>query len=140
MGIQFPAATERHESQSMDEIEARMGLEPLDALQEQRATMVEELAALRAFATSFDGKRRAVRAVILLEIRDRLKEKGEKVPGHELLTDEACADSRYQTWLENAEEKLARKETLEFRVLEISETIQRGQMAGRFVTAERFGG
>lgn len=89
--------------QTPRDIESRIGVHSLDVLQADRAQYMSELASLRAFEKSFDGNRRAFRAVIVLEIRDRFTQDGKKAPGHELLTDEACADVRYRDWLVMAE-------------------------------------
>lgn len=125
---------------SMREIEARMQIDPLDVLQADRSQHVEELAQLRAFEKGYEPTRKAFRSVRIIQLRDGYIERGEKVPGWDLLEAEACADQSYLDWLDEATTQLARKEVLEFRVLEITEAINRGQVAGRYVTAERFGG
>jgi hypothetical protein len=118
------------------EVEARIGVDSIEVLQADRAQYMSDLATLRAFDKAFDGERKAVRSVILIEIRDKMVSEGKKAPGFDLLEAEASADPRYRTWLDQATTKLATKETLDMRVQEITELINRDQALIRFATAE----
>lgn len=120
------------------DIEARMGLIPLEELLAERDTLVSRLARLRAVygpGGTFDAQRKIELSKAQALVRAQATLEGKKVT--EAYLDEAahCADS-YVQCITDATSERADWITLEERVAGIDFTIQRGQAVARFLASE----
>ena len=122
----------------MTEIESRMGLPSLESTLAKRQELVEESAMLRAKYGPWgvwDAVRKSRLSAIKMECRARAVEASRKVT-EAYLDDEAHADDRYVALIEEATLGKARLTELEAKIEETDAIIRRGDMLGRYLTAE----
>lgn len=125
---------------SVREIEARVGVDFLDVVQEDRRRAVAQLAPLAArvgTASVYDARRKAFRCALANEIGARLTaERNGKHPAEAELERLAAGDPRYRAWLDAAEEEMARYHLLRDEVDRYTEIINRGQALIRWSANE----
>lgn len=120
------------------EIQDRMGIDPLEELLAERDDLVKQVAPLRArhgsFGT-FDALRKVELATIAASLRAQAVLDGRKVT--EAGLDEAAhADSRYIQFVTTATLEKAEWAMLENRIQGVNDTINRGNVVGRFLAQE----
>ena len=124
---------------AMAAAEARMGLEPIETLLDERAHLVEQVADLRAkygpFGV-FDHIRKTELAQLRVRLRAQYTAAGVKRVTNDQLDDEAHAHPDYLGLITHALADRAKWVKLEERIAAIDYTINRGQSVARFVTAE----
>lgn len=118
------------------EMEARVGIDPLDALQAKRAAAVAKAAPLRALRDTFDARRKAERGKVLQLLNNERREKGEKDLAATLAETVASGDPRYVAFLDEAAFAFARLAILEDEIQAYTEIINRGQVLARFAANE----
>lgn len=125
------------------EIEARMGVQPIDELLDARSTLVEDCATLRARHGGFgtwDHERKSMLAGIKSALRARYVRDGVKVTEAQL-DDEAHASPDYREFITTATLERAEWLRAENKINRIDQTINRDQALARFITSEtRLGG
>lgn len=120
------------------EIQDRMGIDPLEELLSERDALVKQVAPLRArhgsFGT-FDALRKVELATIAASLRAQAVLDGRKVT--EAGLDEAAhADPRYIQFVTTATLEKAEWAILENRIQGVNDTINRGNVVGRFLAQE----
>ena len=120
------------------EIEARMGIAPLEQLQDERRTLVDRSATLAARFGSF-GTWDAERKIILSGIKAMLRAQAvrDKVRTTEgSLDDEAHGHPDYRDFITRSTSERAEWIKLDRRIQDITERVNRGQMLGKFAAWE----
>lgn len=124
---------------TMHEVEARMGLTPIDELLAKRRSAVETVATLRAkygsFGT-FEHERKIELARIKARIRAELTASGANKVTNDQIDDLAHADPAYVDAIITATQQRAEWVRLEAKIEAIDMYIQRGQAIARFLAAE----
>lgn len=118
------------------EIESRIGVAPLDQLQEERSVLVAKVAPLRAMFGMFGGfdpRRKVLLSIATLRQRN---EAGEKKPTDKVLDAMAHADEMYTDWLDHTEVARGEWIVLEDQIAILTERIQRDNALIRYVTSE----
>lgn len=120
------------------DLEARIGLVPIESLLAERDTLVQQVAELRArhgaFGT-YDALRKVQLATIAAKLRAQALATGTKVT--EASLDEAAhASPEYADFITQMTEEKAAWAIQENRITSISDTIQRGNVIGRFLASE----
>lgn len=120
------------------ELEARIGIEPLESLLAERHELVQHVADLRArhgpFGTWGDLRKTEL-ATIAQSLRARALKDNVKMT-EAALTDAAHADARYIEFITEATKERARLTIAEDRIQAINERILRDNALAKFVTAE----
>lgn len=122
----------------MADIEARMGIVPVEELLAERRRLVEQVAELRArhgsFGT-FDAERKSKLATIKMMLRARAAR--DQIKKTEMaLEDEAHAHPDYVEFVAAATMERARLTKVEALIDSIDATIQRANAVARYLTAE----
>jgi chorismate mutase len=131
-GGQLPPAS------PMAVMEAKMGLEPIENLLDERQRLVDQVADLRAQFGPY-GLFDAQRKIELSQIRQRIRLQAlrDKIKmSNDAVDDAAHADEAYVAFILVANQERARWVRLEERIAAIDYTINRGQAVARFATAE----
>lgn len=126
------------EHRSLEALEARAGLESLDALQARRRTISDRITALEAVhgpGGIWDERRRSLRGVIATELREHLRMEGRKVTEAEI-EDASNADPRYIAFLDSGLEERIEYLTLKTQRDEITERIKNREFAMLAYNAE----
>lgn len=121
------------------EMEARVGVDSLEALQAERRKVVVQLAELRARygpGGTADAQRKAHRSAIASEIADRMTRETGKKPSEAEVERLAAGDSRVQAWLDRTEREMADYFLLETQATEWTERINRDQALIRYAANE----
>lgn len=123
---------------TLGDIESRMGLPSVESLLAERDTLVQQIATLRAkhgpFGT-FEALRKIELATIASSLRARALSEVRKIT--EAAIDEAAhADERYVRFMAEATQEKAEWAVQENRIVGIGETINRGNVIGRYLAAE----
>lgn len=120
------------------EVESRLGIDPLEWLLAERDDLVKQVAPLRArhgsFGT-FDALRKVELATIAASLRAQAVLDGRKVT-EASLDESAHADSRYIAFIATATLEKAEWAVLENRIQGVNDTINRGNVVGRFLAQE----
>ena len=118
------------------EIEARVGIAPLDALQADRRALVTQVAPLRALYGpfgGFDARRKVLLAICASEAREGARE---VKTTEAAITDAAHAHDAYRDWINRSELERAEYIVLEDAITAITERIHRDNALIRYVTSE----
>lgn len=123
---------------TIGEIESRMGLPTLESLLAERDTLVKQVAILRAthgpFGT-YEAMRKMQLASIGAILRAKAAEAGVKIT--EAAIEEGSHSHRdYLTFVTRATQEKAEWIVAENRITGINDTIQRGNVIGRYLAAE----
>lgn len=116
----------------------RLGIVPLEGLLAERDALVKQVAPLRAKYGSFgtwDSIRKIELAKLAGIIRAKALESGKRLSNDEV-DDLSHADPRYQDFVIEATRQRGEWTILENRISGIEETINRGQVIGRFLANE----
>lgn len=123
---------------TMGEIESRVGIPSLESLHAERDELVKVAADLKARHGSF-GSYEALRKVewcrIATAIRTQAIADGTKMT-EAAIEQAAHASGQYIDWLTNATLEKAKWATIENRINDIADLIQRGNVICRYLTAE----
>jgi hypothetical protein len=123
---------------TLGEIESRVGIPSIESLLAERDTLVKEAGPLRAKHGSFgtyDDERKVLLAQLAVTLRAKALETGTKVT--EASLDQAAhAHPDYVRWVADAIVEKARYFELENRIDGIGDTIRRGDVIARYLTAE----
>jgi len=120
------------------EVEARMGLIPLEELHQERDELVSQIARLRATygpGGTFEALRKIELSKAAAVVRAQATLEGKKVTEAYLDEMAHCSDG-YIQFITQATTDRADWIVLEERITSIEFTIQRGQCVGRFLAAE----
>lgn len=120
------------------ELEARIGIEPLESLLAERHELVQQVADLRARHGSFGtwgDLRKTELATIAQSIRARAIAETRKMT-EAAIEEAAHADPRYVEFITDATRERARLTIAEDRIQAINDRIMRDQALARFVSAE----
>jgi hypothetical protein len=126
-------------ARTRSDIELAIGVEPIEDVQRNRRTAMEQLAPLEAKygpGGTHDAIRKQYRAAIATEIGLALETKRGKQPSEAELERLAGADPRYAGFLANAEREIAAYHLLKLRVTECTEIINRDQALVRYAANE----
>jgi len=118
------------------EIEARVGIAPLDALQADRRALVAQVAALKGLYGpfgGFDARRKVLLAICASEAREAARE---VKTTEAAITDAAHASDAYRDWITRTELERAEYIVLEDAITAITERIHRDNALIRYVTSE----
>jgi hypothetical protein len=118
------------------EIEARVGIAPLDALQADRRALVTQVAALKGLYGpfgGFDARRKVLLAICASEAREAARE---VKTTEAAITDAAHAHEAYRDWITRTELERAEYIVLEDAITAITERIHRDNALIRYVTSE----
>jgi len=118
------------------EIEARVGIAPLDALQADRRALVAQVAALKGLYGpfgGFDARRKVLLAICASEAREAARE---VKTTEAAITDAAHAHDAYRDWITRTELERAEYIVLEDAITAITERIHRDNALIRYVTSE----
>ena len=118
------------------EIEARVGIAPLDALQADRRALVTQVAALNGLYGpfgGFDARRKVLLAICASEAREAARE---VKTTEAAITDAAHAHDAYRDWITRTELERAEYIVLEDAITAITERIHRDNALIRYVTSE----
>mgnify|MGYP001611761554 FL=1 len=118
--------------------EARLSIQPIEELHDQRRTLVERHAALKADHGSFgkwDHKRKTLLAGVKMKLRAQYAAAGARV-SNDQVDDEAHAHPDYTTFVTESTLKAAEWIRVENAIQEINELIQRDNLLGRHVSQE----
>lgn len=123
---------------TLGEMEQRLGLPPIEVLLAERDELVKQVAPLRAkhgpFGT-FDALRKIELATLSALHRAKAVQDERKVT--EAALDElAHSDGRYAQFIADGTREKAELAILENRIIGIGDTIQRGNVVGRYLAAE----
>jgi hypothetical protein len=119
------------ETRNTEALEARAGIENLDALQARRRKIAEKITALEAVhgpGGIWDERRRSLRGVIATEIREHLRDEGRKVTEAEI-EDRSNADPRYIAFLDAGLDERIEYLTLKTQRDELTERIKNREFA-----------
>ena len=122
----------------MADLEARMGLRPVEELLAERDTLVEQSATLHARHGAwgtFDAERKAKLSVIAALLRAQALRDGVKVT-EASLTEAAHASDEYMMFVTQATSERASLYLLESKISNIDATITRANVVARFLAAE----
>lgn len=124
----------------MAEAEARAGIQPVDELLDERATLIDKVAPLRAMYGSF-GTWDAMRKILLSQIKGRIRAEATRDKTARKLTndqvdEEAHEDGEYIEFIADSTKDRATWIRLEAKVEAIDSKIMRGQAIVRFVSSE----
>jgi hypothetical protein len=123
---------------ALAEIEARMGLPPLEGLLAERDELVQRAADLRAkhgpFGT-YDALRKVEWATIATTLRAKAFAAGEKMT-ESAIEQAAHADPRYMEFITHATREKAEWAIAENRITGIGDTILRANAIARYLAAE----
>lgn len=148
MSAGTPLANQRHDSVPYDpadkpewpetELESRIGIAPLEQLQDERRTLVDRSAIMGArfgsFGT-FDHERKIILSGIKAVLRAQaVRDKVKVTEGS--LDDEAHDHSDYRDFITQATKDRAEWIKTDRRIQDITERINRGQMLGKFAAWE----
>lgn len=124
----------------MSEIESRAGVQPIDELLDERDTLVQKVANLRAVYGSF-GTWEAQRKMMLARLKGQVR--AESLRGttarkltNDQIDDEAHDHPEYMDFITTATKERATWIVLESKIEAIDFRIQRGQAVVRFASAE----
>lgn len=120
------------------ELEARIGIEPLESLLAERHELVQQAANLRARHAAFGtwgDLRKTELATIAQSLRARALKDNVKMT-EAAVTDAAHADPRYIEFVIQATKERAQLTVAEDRIQAINERIMRDNALAKFVTAE----
>jgi hypothetical protein len=123
---------------SQSEVEAEMGLRPIEELLARRAQLIRDVAPLRALYGSFgtfDDMRKVELSRIKGLIRAEATAEGRKV-SNDIVNDEAHAHPDYVDYITKATNERAHWVNLEGKVEAIEWYIRRGQSVASYLTAE----
>lgn len=126
------------EQRSLEALEARAGLESLDALQARRRKTAERITPLEAVhgpGGIWDERRRSLRGVIATEIRELARLEGRKTTEAEV-EDRSNADPRYIAFLDSGLEERIEYLTLKTQRDELTERIKNREYAMLAYNAE----
>ena len=118
------------------EIEARVGIAPLDALQADRRALVTQVAPLKGLYGpfgGFDARRKVLLAICASEAREGARE-GKVTEA--AITDAAHAHEAYRDWIDRTEQQRAEYIVMEEAISAITERIHRDNALIRYVTSE----
>jgi hypothetical protein len=118
------------------EIEARVGIAPLDELQADRRALVAQVAALKGLYGpfgGFDARRKVLLAICASEAREAARE---VKTTEAAITDAAHAHDAYRDWITRTELERAEYIVLEDAITAITERIHRDNALIRYVTSE----
>ena len=118
------------------DIERFIGVDPVEQLHSRRRALWQQHAALYARVQVWDAKRKKLVSLINVEIANRYRASGAKVPAADLIAAEAHADERYVRFLDRAEADIAAWAIVEDDIKSIDELINRDQRIIGFATAE----
>lgn len=133
-----PVAAQRELTGTVqEEIELRAGVEPIEALHDERRHLVQLNSRVRAMHGS-NGIYKDVRDLELAKAGARVRENwtGEKAPSEAYVAANAPLDKEYQRWLEQQVSDKAHFEVIDDRITAITEMINRGQALLRYVSSE----
>ena len=122
----------------LSDLEARIGIPPLEELHAERDALVIRAAPLRARhgpGGVWDDQRRVLRSTIAMRLRGEAELASRKVT-EAFLEDAAQADPLYGEFIAAGLREKAAWFELENQIMSITETINRGQVLARFATAE----
>lgn len=131
--------TEQWTERTRRDLEATVGVEPIESLQADRRQIIEELAPLRAKygpGGTWDAQRKAHRSAVANALGLAIHKETGKKPSEAELERLAAGDERVQTWLDDAEKEMAEYFKLEIRATELTELINRDQALIRYATME----
>lgn len=114
------------EQRSLESLEARAGLESLDALQARRRRIAERITSLEAVhgpGGIWDERRRSLRGVIATEIREIARMESRKMTEAEV-EDRSNADPRYIAFIDSGLEERIEYLTLKTQRDELTERIK----------------
>lgn len=124
----------------MAEAESRAGVQPIDELLDERASLVAKVAPLRAVYGSF-GTWEAQRKMMLARLKGQIR--AEMLKGstarrltNDQIDDEAHDHPEYMEFITKATKERATWIVLESKIEDIDFRIQRGQAVVRFASAE----
>jgi hypothetical protein len=123
---------------TLGDIESRVGIPSIESLLAERDTLVREVATLRARHGSF-GMYNDQRKVLLAQLSATLRAKAieaETKVTEASLEEASHAHPDYIQWLAGMLLEKAQYFELENRIEGIGETIRRGDVIGRYLTAE----
>jgi len=118
------------------EIEARVGITPLDVLQAERRELVAQVAPLKGLYGpfgGFDARRKVLLAICASEARDKARD---AKTTEAAINDAAHAHDAYRDWIARAELERAEYIVLEDAITAITERIHRDNALIRYVTSE----
>ena len=119
-------------------IEARLSIQPIEELHDQRRLLVEKHAALKADHGSFgkwDHKRKTLLAGVKMKLRAQYVANGVKI-SNDQLDDEAHAHPDYIVFVTDSTLKAAEWIRAENAIQEINELVQRDNLLGRHASQE----
>ena len=118
------------------EIEARVGVTPLDELQADRRALVAQVAPLRGLYGpfgGFDARRKVLLAICATTAREGARDT--KIT-EAAITDAAHAHEAYRDWINRSELERAEYIVMEDAISAITERIHRDNALIRYVTSE----
>lgn len=130
-------------SNPMTAAEHRMGIQPLEELQAERADLVEKVATLRAQYGTF-GTAEHLRKIELARIKGLIRaetvrdqKKGERGKSNDQIDDEAHFHRDYIEFVARQTVERAQWVRLEEKINDIDAVVMRGQAIARFAASER---
>lgn len=132
-------ATSAQDARTRRDLEAMIGLDPIEVLQADRRALVEEVAPLRARygpGGTWDAQRKAHRSAVANRIATELTAERSKAPSEAELERLAAGDPDVRRLLDEVEAEMAAYWLLEVRITELTELINRDQVLIRYAANE----
>lgn len=118
------------------EMEARVGVDPIEWLQHLRRLLLAKAAPLRARRDTFDARRKSQRGLVTVRILDGYAGEGKKPPAADTVEMMASGDAGYVAFLDRAEGDFALLAVLENEIASVTEIINRDQALIRWSSSE----